>query len=132
MHHLARPLALAALFACLAAGPTTAPTSQPTSAPSGAAIDWSEAAKHVGETVTVTGPVKGTHAAGANIVLNIGKDFPAKDRFTVMLPFDAAKGTAEEQFTGKTATVTGTVKLYKKVAEIVAAKADDVKLTKGE
>lgn len=111
-----------------AAGPTTAPTGAPTSRPTTAAtaINWDQAAKHVGETATVTGPVKGTHAAGKNVVLNVGKDFPAADRFTIYLPFDAAGGTADAQYVGKTVTVTGKIELYKKVPEIKAAKASDV------
>jgi hypothetical protein len=122
----ALPVAVLALLSAAAAAPTTGPTSQPASA-----LDWSVAAKHVGETVTITGPVKGTHAAGKNIVLNLGKDFPEKDRFTVMLPFDESAGSADDQFVGKTATVTGKVKLYKGVPEIVTKKAADVTLTGG-
>ena len=130
MRHPAR---LASLFAVAllsaAAAPTTAPTSQPTTGPSAAAVDWSEAAKHAGETVTVTGPVMGVHVSGANVVLNVGKDFPDDDRFCIMLPFDAAKGSPEDQFVGKTATVTGPVKKYRKVFEIVAKSAADVTLS---
>ena len=112
----------AALLA--AAGPTTAPTSQATT--SATAINWDEVAKHVGETVTVTGPVKGTHTSGKNVVLNVGKDFPAADRFTIFMPFDATAGTADAQYVGKTVTVTGKIELYKKVVEIKAAKSSDV------
>ena len=122
-------LASAAAAAAAAAAPTTMPSTVPTTGPS-AAIDWSDAAKHVGETVTVTGPVKGTHVTGDKVILNVGKDYPAKDRFTILMPFDAAAGPADDQFVGKTATVTGTVKLYRKVAEIVVDKAADVKLAK--
>ena len=125
------PIALAPLLlAALAAAPATAPTSQPTTGPA-AAVDWSEAAKHVGETVTVTGPVMGTHVAGKNVVLNVGKDYPAPDRFTILVPFDAAAGkSADDLFAGKTVTVTGPVKLYKKVPEIIAKTAADVTIAK--
>ncbi len=124
---------LAAMVALSAAALATAaePTTMPTTGPAAAAISWADAGKHVGETVTVTGKVVGTHAAGKNIVLNVGKDFPEKDRFTVMMPFDEAAGSADDQFVGKTMTVTGKVKLYKGVAEITTRKAADVKLTGG-
>jgi hypothetical protein len=129
-----RHLALSILLLTTAAAapttmPTTMPTSMPTTAPA-AAVDWADAAKHVGETVTITGPVKGTHVVGDNVVLNVGADYPDKGRFTIMMPFDAAKGDADQQFVGKTATVTGTVKLYKKTPEIVTKKASDVTLAK--
>ena len=117
------------LVTSAAAAPTTAPTSMPTTAPA-AAIDWSAAGKHVGETVTVTGKVMGTHMAGKNVILNVGKDYPEKDRFTVMLPFDEAKGSADDQFVGKTATITGAVKLYKGVAEITTHNAGDLTVQK--
>jgi hypothetical protein len=131
MRHPALALS-ALLLTSAAAAPTSMPTSMPATMPTTgpSAIDWSEAAKHVGETVAVTGPVKGTHVAGERVVLNIGKDFPDKDRFTIFVPFDAAAGSADDQFVGKTATVTGKVKMYKGVPEIVAEKATDVTVRK--
>ncbi len=118
------------LLACAAAAPTTAPTSRPSTGPS-VAIDWSEAGKHVGETVTVTGPVKGTHAAGSRLVLNVGKDYPAADRFTILMPAaDDDAGSPDDLYVGKTVTVTGQVSLYRKVPEIVVKAAADVTVTK--
>ncbi len=123
-----RTASLAALMLLSAAAAD--PATSPASAPSGAAIDWSEAAKHVDETVTVTGPVKGIHMAKKNVVLNVGKDYPAKDRFTVMVPFTGDEAAAKEQFVDKTVTVTGKVKLYKEIPEIVAKKASEVTVQK--
>jgi DNA/RNA endonuclease YhcR with UshA esterase domain len=107
-----------------AVGDDAAPTSKPV------AIDWSDAAKHVGETVTVTGPVISTHAStnGKTVSLNIGKDYPAADRFTIYLTTDKA-AKADETYKGKTVTVTGKVVLYKKTPEIKADEKD-VTITK--
>ena len=128
MCRLTTPAVLLTLAALLsAAGPATKPAGQPTSAP--AAISWDKAAKHVGETVTVTGPVKGTHLSGKNVALNVGKDYPAADRFAIYLPFDGTAKAADDQYLNKTVTVTGKVVKYKDIVEIRAGQASDVTVT---
>jgi hypothetical protein len=114
-------IGIAGIAPVLHADPATQPAAtQPTTSP--AAINWDEAAKHVGETVTITGPVKGTHvtSGGKSMVLNIGKDYPAADRFSVMITVDAKHPADEPAYKDKTITVTGKVELYKKVPEIKA------------
>ena len=98
-------------------------TTKPTTAPT--AVAWTDAAKHVGETVSVSGPVISTHKSrdGKTVSLNIGKDFPAADRFTVFLTTDNAD-KADDTYKGKTVTVSGKIELYKKVAEIKATEKD--------
>jgi hypothetical protein len=111
-----------ALISMAVAETTTAPSTMPTTAPS--PITWDQAAKHIGEQVTVTGPVVGTHDFGDAAVLNVGKDFPDPTRFTVYIPADKRNGMPDDLDNGKTISVTGTLKLYHKVAEIEAGATD--------
>ena len=104
----------------LADEPTTAPSTEPTTAPSSqpTAINWDQAKDHVGQLVTVTGPVVGIHDFGGAAVLNVGKDFPDPTRFTVYISEDARPDMPADLDNGKIITVTGTVKLYHDVPEI--------------
>jgi hypothetical protein len=98
-------------------------TTKPTTVP--AVIPWADAAKHVGETVSITGPVISTHksAAGKTVSLNIGKDYPDPGRFTIFVSTDKPDD-ADAAYKGKSVTVIGKVLLYKKVAEIKASEKD--------
>jgi hypothetical protein len=116
-------ITLFSLLAGLASGvladsPTTSPTSMPTTAP--VAIDWSEAKDHVGDLAVVTGPVMGNHDFGGAVVLNVGKDFPDRRRFTVFINKENRAGIADDLYAGKTISVTGKIKLYHRVPEIEA------------
>jgi hypothetical protein len=96
--------------------PTT-PATQPTTNP--VALNWDQAKDHVGETATVTGPVVGTHSfKDGGFVLNVGKDFPDKDRLTIFVGEDQAAGQTPDSFDGKTVSATGKIELYHEVAEI--------------
>ena len=98
--------------------PSTEPTTMPTTEP--VAITWDRAKDHVGQSVTVTGPVVGTHDFDDAVVLNVGKDFPDPDRFTVYVKMDMSSDATKPAFltAGTTISVTGKLKLFKKVAEI--------------
>ena len=98
--------------------PTTIPATQPTSAP--AIITWDQAKDHVGQFAIVTGPVVGTHDLGDAAVLNVGKDYPDRGRFTVYIPAEKRKGVPEDLYEGKTIAVDGTIKLFRHVPEIEA------------
>jgi len=96
--------------------PTTLPATAPTTAPS--MITWDQAKDHIGQLVTVTGPVVGTHDFGDAAVLNVGKDFPDASRFTVYIPADKRKEMPADLDNGKTISVTGTLKLFHRIPEI--------------
>jgi len=103
--------------------------------PAGKAISWSEAAEHVGQYVTVEGPVVSTYHAerskGSPTFLNIGKPYPARGRFTVLIwgrDRDNFPGEPEEIYRGKTIRVTGVVETYKGTPEIVARSADQIEI----
>ncbi len=126
------------VFAQSTTKPATAPATVPTTTTAPAtttasAISWDQASKHVGETVTVTGPVMGTHelSDGEHVLLNVGKDFPDDSRLTIYLtPAASAPGkaspSADSTYVGKTVSVTGKIELYHDVPEIKATAADVV------
>jgi hypothetical protein len=96
--------------------PTTMPATMPTTAPS--AINWDQTKDYIGQTATVTGPVLGIHDFGGAAVLNIGKDFPEPDRFTVYITADKRADFPTDLYKGKTISVTGKLKMFHNVAEI--------------
>ena len=79
-----------------------------------------EAAKHVGETATVTGKVDGFHQSGkGNIFLNMGGAYP-NQAFTAFIPSGSAAQFANaQQYEGKTVSVSGKIQLYKGKPEII-------------
>ncbi|MDZ4179056.1 MAG: thermonuclease family protein [Coriobacteriia bacterium] len=106
------------------AAPQAPSSAQP--APTQGVVDWSDASDYVGQRVTVSGRVAGTHyASGANgqpTFLNIGRDHPDPDRFTVVIwGEDRSKfpSRPESMYAGKTLRVTGEVSLYRGTAQIV-------------
>jgi DNA/RNA endonuclease YhcR with UshA esterase domain len=102
-----------------------APATQPATTQSSASITWDQAANHVGETVTVTGPVVGTHmTAKKQLILNLGKDYPDVTRFSIMIDPVDKETLSEDTYKGKTVTVTGKIILYRKAPEIIGKSAD--------
>jgi alkaline phosphatase D len=90
-----------------------------------------EAAKHVGQEVTVELTVQSTGSSSGGLVfLNSAKDFKSEDNFTVVLEKEAVEamkkdGTdPKDAFKGKLLHVTGKVTLYRERPEI---KVDDPK-----
>jgi len=89
------------------------------------AIQWHEASLHVGESLIVCGPVVGTSYAststGAPTFINLGADYPSSDRFTIVIwdrdraYFDSPP---EDYYFGKTLCVTGTIILFRGIAQI--------------
>jgi DNA/RNA endonuclease YhcR with UshA esterase domain len=98
----------AAAIAALAIG-QTGPTYTP-----------EEAAKHVGETATVTGKVDGFHQSGkGNIFLNMGGKYP-NQAFTAWIPSGSASQFPNpQQYEGRTVSVSGKISLYKGKPEII-------------
>jgi DNA/RNA endonuclease YhcR with UshA esterase domain len=79
-----------------------------------------EAAKHVGETATVTDKVDGVHQSGkGNIFLNMGGKYP-NQAFTAFIPSSsAAQFPQPQQYEGRTVAVSGKIALYHGKPEIV-------------
>lgn len=96
---------------------------------------WSDALDHVGEKVTVEGPVVGTSYArssnGSPTFLNVGRDYPDPDRFTVIIWVqnrDRFPSAPEDAYRGKTIRVTGTVAVYKGSAQIEAKSSSQIEI----
>ena len=83
-----------------------------------------EAGKHVGETVTVCGPVAGAkYAAGVSggmTFIDFGKPYPNATLTALIFASDRAKfGTPEKTAQGKDLCVSGKVELYQGKPQIV-------------
>ena len=102
---------LLTLFAVICAASVIAQTSNYTAA---------DAAKHVGETATITDRVDGVHQSGkGNIFLNMGGKYP-NQAFTAFIPSSSAGQFSQpQQYEGKTVAVTGKIQLYKGKPEII-------------
>ena len=112
------------------------PSSSPVSpAYSGDGFSWEVAIDHVGEKVTICGPVAGTHWAsssnGKPTFINVGKDYPASDRFVVLIWDDHRRAfpqPPEDYYQGKTICVTGLIQEYEGCAEIVISGPEQIKV----
>ena len=108
-----------ALFVCVLAASAIA------QAP--ATYTAAEAAKHVGETATVTDRVDGVHQSGkGNIFLNMGGKYP-NQAFTAWIPSaSAAQFSNPQQYEGKTVAVSGKITLYHGKPEIIVTNVSQV------
>ncbi len=86
-----------------------------------------EAAKHVGETATVTGRVDSFHQSGkGNIFLNMGGAYP-NQAFTAFIPSgSAAQFPNAQEYDGKTITVSGKITLYRGKPEIIVTSPSQI------
>jgi DNA/RNA endonuclease YhcR with UshA esterase domain len=86
-----------------------------------------EAAKHIGETATVTDKVEDVYQAkGGNIFLNLGGKHP-NELFTVFVPASAASEFKDvKAYDGKTISVTGRIEDHKGKPEIAVKSPSDI------
>jgi DNA/RNA endonuclease YhcR with UshA esterase domain len=106
---------------CAIAAPALAQTKQQTVTPT-------EAKAHIGQTVTVEGPVSDVHAARSGaIFIDMGGRFPDNAFAAVIFVGDLAKFPGVNAFGGKTAEISGPVQLYQGKPEIVLRSPDQVK-----
>lgn len=110
-----------ALGFILATAPTMAQTQIQTIAPA-------EAKSHVGQTVTVAGPVGSVSTLRSGMTfINMGGRYPDNAFTAVILTADKAKFPDLRGLDGKTVEVTGAVALYRGKPEIVLKTADQMK-----
>jgi DNA/RNA endonuclease YhcR with UshA esterase domain len=81
-----------------------------------------EAAKHIGETATVTDRVDGVHQSGkGNIFLNMGGKYP-NQAFTAFIPSGSAgQFPGYQKYDGQTVAVSGKITLYHGKPEIAVS-----------
>jgi DNA/RNA endonuclease YhcR with UshA esterase domain len=93
-------------------------------------ITPNDAAKHVGDVVTVEGQVAAVHhLASAKVTfIDMGARYPNNPFSAVILSADASKFPNVENLEGKTIGITGKVQLYKKSPEILLTDAAQIKI----
>lgn len=106
-------------------GDALASEAQTPAATDAGVVSWGEALSHVGERVTVEGLVISAlyadSVSGEPTFLNMGRDYPASNRFQVVI-WGEDRGSfpeaPESMYEGKTIRVTGEVSEYNGLAEI--------------
>ena len=96
-------------------------------------IPWDQAKYHIGERLTVYGPVASTKWAtsskGQPTFLNLGNPHPNTNRFTVVIWIENRSNfpfAPENQYAGKTISVTGLIIDYEGVPEIEATSPSQI------
>ena len=91
-----------------------------------------EAAKHIGETATVTDKVeRANQAKGGNIFLNMGGAHP-NETFTIFIPANAAAKFADfKKYEGVTVSVTGKIIAHGDKPEITVNSPDQITVKDG-
>jgi DNA/RNA endonuclease YhcR with UshA esterase domain len=86
-----------------------------------------EAAKHVGETATITDRVDGVHQSSkGNIFLNMGGKYP-NQAFTAFIPSSSAGQFSQpQQYEDRTVSVSGKITLYKGKPEIIVTSPSQI------
>jgi DNA/RNA endonuclease YhcR with UshA esterase domain len=118
---------LGLVFICFAASSLAQPQTK--------SITAAEAKNHVGEKATVCGSVVSTHYAartkGSPTFLNLDEPYP-KEIFTILIwGSDRPKfGEPEVKYENKKVCVTGMIKDYKGVPEVVAEQPSQIEIQK--
>ncbi len=87
-----------------------------------------DAKAHVGQTVTVEGPVGNVYTARSGMTfIDIGGQYPDNAFAAVIFADDTAKFPGVKALGGKTVDITGAVSLYRGKPEIILKSADQVK-----
>ena len=99
------------------------------------AIEWTEASAHIGETVSVYGPVKSSSSPseneGRHTYVDLGVEYPDVHRVSMDIPGESRgnfPGDPESIYLGKTVCVTGEVYEHDGIPYIRVASADQVKV----
>ena len=91
--------------------------------PSHRGIPWDQARNHVGTKQRVCGPLVGTGSSTDDVFLNVGRDYPDPQRFTIVL-WDV--GAVKAPARGATVCVSGSISLYQGVAQVELRSMDSV------
>jgi exonuclease VII large subunit len=94
-------------------------------------VSAADAAKHVGQTVTVEGLVSGVHTArsGSATFINMGGRYPNNAFTAVVFERDSAAVGDVSALDGRTIGVTGEIKLYQGKPEIVVKAKSQITVT---
>jgi hypothetical protein len=109
------------------------PAAAPTRKRKRGKISWKDASDHIGERTTVEGLVVNTNFAsssnGGPTFLDVGKEYPDPDRFSVVI-WEESRGSfpeaPEDMYLGKRIVVKGLIKTYRGVPEIIVDSPKDI------
>jgi hypothetical protein len=90
-------------------------------------IPWNEAGRYVGTRQRVCGPLSGIGRSADDVFLNIGRNYPDPQRFTIVL-WDV--GDVRPIPAGATLCASGPITSYKGVAQIELRSAGEVEVSK--
>jgi hypothetical protein len=91
----------------------------------GGGISWDEAGQHVGTHQRVCGPLMSARTSTDDVFLNLGRDYPDRGRFTIVL-WDI--GGVEPIASGATLCTSGTITSYEGVAQIELRSTNGVEM----
>jgi hypothetical protein len=98
-------------------------------------VSWSKAKRHVGEVQRIEGPVVGAVYAstsnGQPTFLNIGRDYPNRQRFTVVIWGDDRPSfgfAPEKRYSGRQVCIRGRISTFRGVPQIIAASPSDIEI----
>jgi hypothetical protein len=117
---------LAALVVLFAAGNWLVPGGRPADA----VVPWRQAARHIGQYVTVEGTIVGTHNSGKACFLNFDPDW--RRAFSAVIfaaRFDAFPARPEDHYRGKKVRVTGLIREYQGRPEMILESPDQIEVT---
>jgi DNA/RNA endonuclease YhcR with UshA esterase domain len=122
-------LAFSLILLAVPAFAQTTETAEPADAKNGGqTVEPADAKSHIGQTVTVEGPVDNVHTArSGNTFIDIGGHYPNNTFAAVIFSQDASKFPNVSSLKGKTVDVSGKVRLYRGKAEIILTNADQLK-----
>lgn len=107
-------------IAALTATPAVAATIAPT-----------DAASHVGQTVTVEGIVSNVYdSRGGTVFVDMGGNYPNSTFTGVIFSSDVGTFPAHDGWTGHTVDITGAIKLYKGKPEIILKSPNQVSVVR--
>jgi hypothetical protein len=112
---------------------TVAPPQSPASAAplAGQTVPWDQAAKYIGQTVTVEGKVLATFNTGSVCFLNFSTDPRGGDKFYLIIfkgLFNAWPQPPEKQFLNKTVRATGQIDLHQGRPQIKINKKEQIEV----
>jgi exonuclease VII large subunit len=114
-----------AVFGLLAALAVAIPAAAETMYPA------TEAAQHVGQTVTITGVLANTHVSkGHTLYLDIGGTYPDNPFQGVIFQHGSTALPDFRPIIGKTVAITGEVKMYHGKPQIIVDSSDQIKFAR--
>ena len=118
------------------ASPSGAPSAEPSeTATGGEVLAWDQAGAHVGEDVTVEGPIVAVYydktIEGDPTFMNMGVDYPDRGRCTVIIwgeDLSAFPEAPKGLYDGKAIRVSGEVSEYQKAPAIMVSSPDAIEV----